>query len=121
MQQIELHRREFAAAMRLDERMVRLEIDRDIIRNQLVMVLKREVYADKIGVETITGPANWWEMLKQERAPKWFLKKYPVKTKVLAEVDGEAMFPDYVPPPCLGKHYIHYVVKRPQAYVEDYA
>lgn len=119
---IELHRKEFAASMCLDEQMVRFDIERDVRLGQLVMVLRRAVYVDKMGVHEFTGPANWWEMLKESHAPQWFLKRYPVKTKTIAKVQGEALFPDYVPPPHLGRVYFqHYVTHPPAVDFKGYA
>ncbi len=52
--------------------------------------------------ETITMrhsfPLNWWEQLKQEKFPKWFTRKYPVKYKVLTkEITVREVFPDFEP------------------------
>lgn len=39
-------------------------------------------FPDRSEWAEVESPAGWWEMLKSERAPKWFLKRWPVKTKI---------------------------------------
>src|SRR5271157_5517324 len=34
---------------------------------------------------TIKIPINWWEMLKRDCLPRWFVRRYPVKTKDITE------------------------------------
>jgi hypothetical protein len=33
----------------------------------------------------IKVPLNWWEMLKRDHLPRWFVRRYPVKTKDVTE------------------------------------
>ena len=37
----------------------------------------------KLMPKTIEYPSNWWEALKAEYAPKWFLSRWPVENKVI--------------------------------------
>jgi hypothetical protein len=51
----------------------------------------------------IKYPSNWKEHLKQRFAPKWFLRRYPVKETVVI-ITAEAFYPNMVFPK--GEHYI---------------
>ena len=46
--------------------------------------MQRAFYGLRINQDhyiTVDVPATWWQQLKQEKAPAWYLKRYPVKTK----------------------------------------
>lgn len=38
-------------------------------------------------------PTSWWQMLKRDHAPKWFLKRFPVKSKAVT-IDAKVLYPD---------------------------
>lgn len=46
----------------------------------LVMYLSKEIVRSAPRTETVQFdvPATWWQHLKQDHAPEWFLKRYPV-------------------------------------------
>ena len=44
-------------------------------------------------------PADWWQHVKERWAPRWFLKKWPVKKKrleVTFDAEFRVLFPDVV-------------------------
>jgi hypothetical protein len=64
-----------------------------LIENHTVdMLIELHTYlmsAQRKAKETaIEAPADWWEHFKQRWAPKWFLRKYPVKMKHLGFVSN---------------------------------
>lgn len=60
------------------------------LASQMVYHLHSFIWARKIKNETITSsenvPVDWLEHLKERFAPKWFLKKHPVKYRRIATV-----------------------------------
>ena len=57
-------------------------------------------------------PLNWWEHLKQDRFPKWYIKRFPTKTKhVTREItfDHKKLFPksSVMFPPNIGPVVFH--------------
>lgn len=56
---------------------------RDHMTDSIIFSLRTNVMSEQLSErsKTITFkyPASWWEQLKQSHAPRWFLKKYPVK------------------------------------------
>ncbi len=57
----------------------------DSVSRQIIHNLRTYVLSEKTKEEEVTHrfryPANWWEHLKYDKAPQWFLKKFPVKWK----------------------------------------
>lgn len=60
----------------------------DRIARNMVLTLRAKILGEK--VDTIQYPANWWEAVKERWAPKWFLKKHPVKYR---KIDVMAFYP----------------------------
>ncbi len=54
--------------------------------DQFVVMLKGWMignkFPDRSEFSTFSYPDGWWEALKHEHAPKWFLKRWPVKLKL---------------------------------------
>lgn len=49
-------------------------------------------------IEINTVPLNWWQHLKKDHAPEWFVKKWPVKYKTETHViTGHVLYPDFDP------------------------
>lgn len=43
-------------------------------------ILRQKIHEDKEKIAFIYSfPSNWWEHLKADHAPQWFIKKYPIK------------------------------------------
>lgn len=64
------------------------EKDRSFIRT-----IKVNIYGLKDKPVIIRYPENWLEALKERFAPKWLLKKYPIKYKEI-KVDPMLIFPE---------------------------
>lgn len=71
-----------------------------LIKQISIEVLTRKL-VDKTyeAVKTISFPSSWWEHLKRDHAPKWFLKFYPVKeydekVKLSVEFERYATYPE---------------------------
>ncbi len=50
----------------------------DTVVNCMVKIVRDIQHSDTIELSVKT-PLNWWQHLKHDLAPKWFLAKYPVK------------------------------------------
>ena len=59
----------------------------DALTNNIIHRLEFEVLSNKIVDDKYTFqlefkyPATWFQYLKQDKFPKWFIKKYPVRYK----------------------------------------
>lgn len=63
----------------------------------LFILLVTQIYAGPPQTKTISAyPADWWQAVKQRFAPKWFLRRYPVKT-ILFTITVQDIFPDIMP------------------------
>lgn len=74
----------------------------NVLRGQMIAQLYAYVMATEAQVLNVTFteevPADWWQQLKQERAPTWFLRRWPVKMRtreVLRKVKAQAIFPHF--------------------------
>lgn len=60
----------------------KLTIESDYFTQALVLELKSFVMSEKVENETydvpFEYPSDWWQLLKKQKAPKWFLKRWPV-------------------------------------------
>lgn len=61
----------------------KLDIIKNNTINALVFQLRAEVMAEKLEdrtqMITFKVPKSWWQHFKQEKFPKWLLRKFPVK------------------------------------------
>lgn len=56
--------------------------------------LTQKILGRHIETMTFERPRDWWEAVKQRFAPRWFLKRWPVKMHV-DTVDLKAIYPGY--------------------------
>lgn len=122
VQLVELQRRSYAASIEIDEREAaaisravsqdfKSELDRGLIRQIRLSVFGKS-HPEK---EVVKFPANWRQAVKERFAPKWFLKRNPVRyTTVTASL--EELYP------CLKQAipdeaaYFKFAVKRETTY-----
>ena len=64
----------------------------DEIVGQLAYNLRASVVMERQNPYSYKVPISAWEFLKQDYAPKWFLKKWPVKYKVTT-IDIKTIYP----------------------------
>ena len=79
-------------------------IDVDVIAENISMGFIAKFEAEVLSQEAIEYyefefdiPANWWEQLKNELMPKWFLRIFPVKYRKVTQTKRfkhMAFFPD---------------------------
>ena len=68
--------------------------------NQIIMNFRTRILGQRKEVEksvVYEFPKNWFEHLKQDYAPKWILKRFPVKTEYFYKkivIDASALFPE---------------------------
>lgn len=118
----ELQRRSYAAQIQIDEREAaamsravfqdfKSELDRRLIRQIRLSVFGKS-HPEK---EVVKFPADWRQAVKERFAPKWFLKKHPVRyTTVTASLEElypclKQAIPDEVA-------YFQFAVKRETTY-----
>ncbi len=61
------------------EHSINLDAYFDIMADDMVMVMKRVVYAHKMEEGAISYPTTWWDHFKQRWFPAWLKKLYPVR------------------------------------------
>lgn len=89
------------ATMKFDTRVV------DPLCRSMITTLEADVLAHKVDQQQVkrhvSVPESWWQHLKQDHAPAWFLKRRPVKNErqeVVVTVKKWATFPEanFYPP-----------------------
>lgn len=80
----------------------------DRLAHQTVLRFKADILGQKLN--TVKYPANWKEAFKERWAPKWFLKKYPVK---YSYIEVKALYPQLHLPPDQQRPVFH-VMKAPK-------
>ncbi|SRR5258708_3838045 len=66
--------------------------------DNLVVSLLALFAAENIKNIVIKTPINWWEHLKEEKAPLWFLVRWPVQYSTRT-IDIKAIWQGFHPPP----------------------
>jgi hypothetical protein len=64
---------------------------------RMVLEMKRYVWSQKLGRLVYEVPATWFEHLKKDYAPRWVLRRWPVKWSEI-KVDMFALYPNFAPP-----------------------
>ena len=54
--------------------------------------VEQAVWGEEAGVLRIETPATWWEMLKRDHAPAWFVRRWPVRYTV-QEYQARTLYP----------------------------
>jgi len=104
---IELHKKEFGTARAWPVGMVinRLDVQQDIegiMRAKIVAALWCEKVGEEEHLVEFIFPKDWWQHLKRDHAPEWFIKRWPVKYKdsyklVVTHWAGYPELPLYLP------------------------
>lgn len=77
-----------------------IEVISDFLSEQIIASFRTRILGQKNNVIydiNIEVPLNWFEAFKQSILPKWWLNKYPVKTRDITEqieVKASALFPE---------------------------
>lgn len=70
-------------------------------RRDIVMQVSGFIWAEKRSLEvdtSYTEPLNWWQMLKRDWLPEWFVVRYPVKLRDFdrrIKVDFYKKYPEF--------------------------
>lgn len=110
---IELEKMKFYVSQKLSEDylIAGTECEYDYMHRDFCFRIKAYIYGQsKKGIE-ITYPDNWLEAVKERFYPKFLLKKYPVKYKII-KVDFNVLYPDFKPVEKLGNYEAHIIVER---------
>lgn len=76
--------------------------------NEMVFSLRMTLMGQMLKEIQVSYPADWKEAIKERFAPKWFLKKYPVKyTEV--ELTASAVYPLIALPD--EKHFVQFKMR----------
>ena len=65
--------------------------------DMLLLLVKQEVYGETLGTLEIKRPATWWQMLKEQHAPYWFKRRWPVRYTT-EMYDARALYPKLAMP-----------------------
>lgn len=71
-----------------------IRCDIDYISDSLFTSITLFVAAEKLKEVSIKTPKTSWEHLKQDYAPKWFLKRFPVK-HTTHKYSAKVLYPEY--------------------------
>ena len=58
----------------------------DHMLDGIVLQLKKAVHGTEMERETVSTvqvPASWWQHWKRDCAPRWFRRRFPVKTRTI--------------------------------------
>ena len=82
-----------------------IDVAADWLMGQLAVSLEMELYGEKSGTgefeESMDFPRTWWQHLKKDFAPHWFLARWPVKTntwKLQVKADRWRVYPNIEKP-----------------------
>ena len=68
------------------------------LMHQLFKVtITQEVYGEELGTLEIERPATWFQMLKEQHAPDWFKRRWPVRYDTETH-DARALYPKLAMP-----------------------
>lgn len=71
----------------------------NFVRDVVTVEVLQHVWGEDVGTLEIETPRNWWEMLKRDHAPAWFLRRFPVKVAVqvyhASVLYPQVSFPDW--------------------------
>lgn len=98
-----LEKQTFSSKMAVDRNLLELKrLPEDYITGRLEYQINAYIFSEKMGAHTVRVPENWWEHLKKDHAPAWFLKRWPIKWHE-TELEAFALFPEYVTPQGVGQ------------------
>jgi hypothetical protein len=77
-----------------------IQVTVDRIMDNFAASIELNLYGEKVGQaygsESMAFPTSWWQHLKRDYAPQWFLHRWPVKTTTWtlnAKADMYDMYP----------------------------
>lgn len=106
---LELIREKLAILIRVSEEIITMDLHanmNDAGTDWILRTIIREYHA-RTG-DQIKYPSNWKEAIKERFAPRWFLKRWPVRYDTLERFIA---FPEFDPPDKLGR-YEYEIIKR---------
>ena len=62
-----------------------------------LLQIKQEVYGETLGTLEIKRPATWLQMLKEQHAPDWLLRRWPVRYTTETH-DARVLYPKLAMP-----------------------
>jgi len=68
----------------------------DEVTRDLSVKINGYIWAEKIKEVLFKRPTSWWQMLKEEKAPAWFLRRWPVQYDTVT-IDVLATYPNLRP------------------------
>lgn len=118
---VDLERVEMIVSNRIREEGLRgtVEVDRlcDLLGRHVVITFRQSLWGEDVGTLRVRYPADWWQAFKQRYAPRWALRRWPVRYTTVSQ-DVRAVYPDWrpgiegervsfvkVPPPRRGSQY----------------
>lgn len=98
-----LERYKFIAQHIINEKLAGLLYPEDIdvrintylnpVCDEVAIQIRALIYGEKLDTKLVEYPADWWQAFKAQYFPRWALKRWPVKNKVIRfEID--AIYPN---------------------------
>lgn len=83
-----LHARKFMLRQVVSQQQIdhtHVDVATDWLMGQFAATLHTKLYGEQLARATaeehVAFPTTWWQHLKRDHAPDWFLARWPVKTK----------------------------------------
>jgi hypothetical protein len=98
-----LQKQTFSSKMAVNRELLEFkQLPEDYIKEHLEYRINAYIFSEQMGCYTVRVPLNWWEYLKKDHAPSWFLKRWPIQWHE-TELEAFALFPEYTPPQGVGQ------------------
>ena len=69
-----------------------VDLQRRFFRDIVAARIKQDVYGETLGTLEVERPATWFQMLKEQYAPYWLKRRWPVRYTVERH-DARALYP----------------------------
>ena len=81
-----------AVSQRLLREAVSIESYIEPMTQKMVVSVIARVAMERLAVETVTYPEDWWQAFRARWAPRWWLKRRPVRYTVV-RIEARAYYP----------------------------
>lgn len=85
---IEVEERRAYGRTEVRYRLVTAMLEEQLVKKTHTAEVTATAFAEVIATATATCPATWWQHLKQDHFPHWFIRRWPVRTEEVVESRG---------------------------------
>lgn len=118
---IKLEKFKYYLTKKLYETLFESEVDLETVAtfaaDEILINIKYAIYGEKLNVEYISYPQDWWEGFKERWFPTWLLERYPVKYTVHT-IKFMVQYPEFRPAH-LGQQVLTWMVEEETRYKNE--